>query len=38
MINCKECNDKGWLEVYGRLGDEIQICQSCFKLQSDNVI
>ena len=35
MNNCKECNDKGWLEVYGRLGDEIQMCQSCFKLQSD---
>jgi len=35
MSNCKVCNDKGWLEVYGRLGDEIQVCQSCFKLNSD---
>jgi len=35
MNNCKECYDKGWLKVYGRLGDEIQMCQSCFKLQSD---
>jgi len=34
-INCQECNDKGWLEVYGRLGDEIQMCQSCYKCTSD---
>jgi len=34
-INCQVCNNKGWLEVYGRLGDEIQVCQSCFKLKSD---
>lgn len=35
LDNCKECNNKGWLEVYGRLGDEIQMCQSCYKYTSD---
>ena len=29
MSNCKVCNDKGWLIADGRLGDEIQFCQTC---------
>jgi hypothetical protein len=29
MNNCKECNDKGWVIADGRLGDEIQYCQTC---------
>ena len=33
--NCQLCKGKGWLEVDGRLGDEIQMCQDCYKFQSD---
>lgn len=31
MSNCEQCNDKGWVKSWGRLGDEIQVCQDCFK-------
>ena len=29
MNNCKICTDKGWVTADGRLGDEIQFCQTC---------
>ena len=35
MSNCEQCNDKGWVKSWGRLGDEIQVCQDCFKFFSD---
>ena len=35
MSNCNQCKKKGWLEVEGRLGLEIQMCQDCYICKSD---
>ena len=35
MNNCEICNSKGWVIAEGRLGDEIQVCQNCFRYTSD---
>ena len=32
---CEVCNGTGWLEVDGRLGHEIQHCQTCGGCKSD---
>tara|TARA_B100000212_G_C27322403_1_gene510761 strand:+ start:790 stop:1029 length:240 start_codon:yes stop_codon:yes gene_type:complete len=29
MNNCEDCKGKGWVIADGRLGDEIQYCQTC---------
>lgn len=34
-MKCELCENKGWLKVDGRLGDEIQKCQDCSKFESD---
>jgi DnaJ-class molecular chaperone len=32
---CEVCNGAGWLEAEGRLGHEIQFCQTCYGCKSD---
>jgi hypothetical protein len=34
-MKCELCEDRGWIIAFGRLGDEIQKCQDCFKFESD---
>lgn len=34
-MSCKDCDGLGWVEAQGRLGHEIQHCQTCGALKSD---
>jgi|DEB0MinimDraft_4_1074332.scaffolds.fasta_scaffold02331_12 7-cyano-7-deazaguanine synthase in queuosine biosynthesis len=34
-MTCEVCNGTGWLEADGRLGHEIQHCQTCGGCKSD---
>ena len=34
-MTCKTCEGLGWLEAEGRLGLEIQKCQTCGAIKSD---